>query len=432
MEAKTVLNVPSIDFDGGAYYKQPVPWTMALLYYVAFMAVSFILGFIIQVISGNMGYVKGISEILAYVNTGITWISVIVTIVYFCSKKPIKFYKTKSLIYEIVPQLCIESPCDWLCCRPKMEVHLDGKQLGYIRKARCCENGCMYECGCYEPPGCCEGANPCGICACYGQGILAAGFIGITAACVAVTLFLGPEGVGLIVFVALVLLVCIYPCYKCGKDGRKITMQKVFVFEDPEAGGKMVDFGATPTYTIRRSAKCCCIEIIEWCVTRYMIAIGGFFCVVVEVGLFELIDSNIMVMAHLIIGVLVGCVSLVYAVYQCIVNQKRYMHLKQDLYGPKGDEAPEAEVNWIKCSKDTLAYSAGSEQCKKPGHAGVAHQGVLSAVGIIYEDDKSWPAANPKLQVQHERYFFRSINGLKVAYNEDNPEVEGSQAGARK
>ena len=37
------------------------------------------------------------------------------------------------------------------------------------------------------------------------------------------------------------------------------------------------------------------------------------------------------------------------------VDLSRYMHLKQDLHGPKGDEAPEAEVNWIKCSKDTLA-----------------------------------------------------------------------------
>ena len=45
------------------------------------------------------------------------------------------------------------------------------------------------------------------------------------------------------------------------------------------------------------------------------------------------------------------------------------------------------------------------------------------AMPIINDDTLSWPPPMEKLQVHNARYFFRSVNGLKVAYNEESPDA---------
>jgi len=131
--------------------------------------------------------------------------------------------------------------------------------------------------------------------------------------------------------------------------------------------------------------------------------------------------------ALLAVGVLAGAIGVVYALYMFVMNQKRYRHVRQELFSPNlDDEAAVAELNWVACDTQVLGYSSNSDATKKPGHAGNAHSGVLMALPIIYDDTISWPPLDKKLQVSNARYFFRSINGLKVAYNEESPDAESA------
>lgn len=411
MLPQIVVNVPAIEFNGTQYYKQPNPLDMAVVYLLG----AFVLFFLILAI----GAVSGIDVILTFglLLMGL-WVlaAFFMVLSYLCGPQAIRFWKNQKMKYEIVPQTIKDNPIeaipDTLCCRSRMTVWLDGKRLGYIRKARCCENGCLYECGCYTPPSCCEG---CSMCSCCGHGIYCWTFI--------------------VSIVPLILCaLCVRPCYKKNKNGRKIITQKLYVNEDPEAG---IIFGNTKAaYTTRESVTCCCIEIINFALLQVKIVVITVAVVLVLTTVLSVLPEDGLAMLGAAIGLLVPVVAgalLVYGLYKFIMNQKRYRQFHQDLYGPTEKDGALAGVNWVKCDAAVLAYSAQSEDCQKPGHAGQAHKGVLMAMPILNDETMSWPPPDEKLQVFNARYFFRSVNGLKVAYNEESPDAgpawEGNKSG---
>jgi hypothetical protein len=218
---------------------------------------------------------------------------------------------------------------------------------------------------------------------------------------------------------------CIIPCYNKGKNGKKIITQKLYVNEDPEGQSGNTNVA----YTTRESGKCCCIVIIDIALRQFkIVAIVVALLLVAGLVVGALPEGGAAVILILIVGIVVvaGGVGAVYGLYLFVMNQKRYRQLQQELYGPTEKDGPVAEVNWVKCDAKVLGYSATSEKCKQPGHPGVAHKGVLMAMPIINDDTRSWPPPDEKFQVHNARYFFRSVNGLKVAYNEESPDAVSS------
>jgi hypothetical protein len=413
----TFVKVPKIELNGRTYFKQPAPCSKEDFFaWLGLVVLSFVLmGIGIWVSAVSVELEIGVAATVPFqIISNIIWIYVLMFLI--CRPKPIQFLNTAEKKYEIAPESCAENCLGVTCCRSKMKVMLERNMLGYFQKALCCDNGFLFEMGCYGVPGCCSSCTWCGMC---GRLLIIVAIVDVIAADLACLFGAFPLGC------CCVCLQCfgtIYG-YKQNKDGRKIITAKMFINADLEKGGENMQ----STYTIRENRKCCCIECIDWCIMMW-IKVVVVVVVTVVVTLFVVGIVALLEGLGVLLLILIVLAALIFACYKwCLKPRGRYMHLTQSLYGPESGNGADvaAEVSWVTCGAKVLGYSATPENKELlSGPAGVAHKGVLGALPIMYDEGVDWPADDERLHVQSKRWWFRSINGLKVKCDMESPDVE--------